>query len=294
MKRPEISAWSLGGTLFVPATHQRLAAIARGEKFPLLRSMVIDTEDGIEDTALERAMQSISLLLPQLADSPLYRFIRPRDPQTLIKLLQMDGIENIDGFVLPKFGIETMQTYLSVLEDSSFLFMPSIEGPELFDSDSIKMIRNTLLPYYSRIPLIRFGAEDMFRQLGLRRDCSVSLFDMCAPSMVIGNLLGVFKPFGFELSGGVYRCYQDHEGFIKDVFRDLREGMVGKTIIHPDQIALVNECYQVSHSEYEEAKKLMESEKAVFSLRGTMGETKTQKKWALNILERLEIYGLKD
>lgn len=293
MKRPEITPWNLGGTLFVPATHKHLGSIAKGDKFPSLRSMVIDTEDGIDDTDLPKALQSIDMLLSDLTDTPLYRFIRPKDPETLQKLLHMKGIEKIDGFVLPKFGIANMPTYLSMLETTPFVFMPSIEGSELFDADLLKTIRNFLLPYRSRIPLIRFGAEDMLRQLGLRRECSVSLFDMCAPSQIIGNLIGIFKPHGFELSGGVYRCYKDQEGFMADVMRDVQEGLMNKTIIHPNQILLVDRCYQVSLNEYAEAKKIAVSEKGVFALNGTMAETKTQQKWAFHILERAQIYGLK-
>lgn len=293
MKTPSPDAWSLGGTLFVPLTHQNLASVLQGEKFPLLRSVVIDMEDGIEASSLEAGLTILKELLPRLSDSPLHRFIRPRNPEILEIVLQMDGIENMDGFILPKFGIGNMHIYLSALERSPFLFMPSIEGIELFEADSLRAIRNSILPFLPRIPVVRFGAEDMLRQLGLRRECSLSLFDMALPSQVIGNMMGVFKPYGFEISGGVYRCFQNHEGFTQDLLRDLREGLIGKTIIHPNQILWIEQCYKVSAEEYEEAKKLFDSKEAVFALNGTMAETQTQKRWAVNILRRYELYGIK-
>lgn len=293
MIQSNINAWELGGTLFVPSTHKHLHSITQGEKFTSLRSLVIDTEDGILESNLDEGLLAIQALLPNLSQTRCYRFIRPKNPTILKALLKMQGIENIDGFVLPKFGMDNMQAYIAELEGDSFAFMPSIEGLELFDVDSLKTIRNFLLPFQPRIPLIRFGAEDMLKQLGLRRDCSLSLFDMCLPSQVIGNLMGVFKPYGFAISGGVYRCYQDHEGFTQDLQRDLQEGLISKTIIHPDQIGLVEHCYQVNEEEYGEAKKLLDSEEAVFSLNGTMAETQTQKRWAYNILARYNAYGMR-
>lgn len=285
-----IDPWALAGTLFVPATHKHLEAIARGEKFPRLRSLVIDTEDGIDETKLESALQRIARFLPTLAPSPLLRFLRPRNPDVLGTLLGMRGIDAFDGFVLPKFGLENGPIYLNMLETAPFAFMPSIEGNELFDPTQLAQLRNLLLPYRSRIPLIRFGAEDMLRQLGLRRDCGRSLFDMAAPAYAIGSLLAVFKPYGFSISGAVFRCYKDFEGFRADVLRDLAEGLASKTIIHPDQIDLIEECYRVGFDELNEANLLLDSKSAVFALGGTMGETATQQGWAGSILKRHQIF----
>lgn len=284
--------WELGGTLFVPSTHKHLEAICMGEKFPNLRSLVIDTEDGIAQTDLEKGLKQIHTLLPRLKPLRVFRFIRPRNPQTLQTLLNSPGIEAIDGFLLPKFGLQNHEEYLGLLKDLPYPFIPSIEGGELFDGAQLAALRDTLLPYRSRVPLIRFGAEDMLRQLGLRRDCTLSLFDMALPSYVIGSLMAVFKPYGFEISGGVYRCFRDHEGFTRDVLRDLREGLVSKTIIHPDQISLVDSCYRVRADELHEAQQLFNAQSAVFSLNGTMAETATQQTWGISVQKRAEIFGI--
>lgn len=288
----KIDAMSLGGTLFVPATHKHLPAIASAQKFPALRSVVFDTEDGLDAIALEEGMEIIRTLLPTLHDVALLRFIRPRNPEVLRLMLEFDGIGNIDGFILPKFGLENAETYLASLAETPFLFMPSIEGNELFDVTRLQQLRALLLPFKERIPAVRFGAEDMFRQLGLRRECSVSLYDMAAPSVVIGNLLTTFRPYGFELSAPVYRCYRNHDGFAADVKRDLQEGFVSKTIIHPDQIALLEQAYAVEKKAYEAALRMTGSGEAVFAHAGEMAETATQHPWAARLLRQAELYGI--
>ncbi|MEA3373928.1 MAG: HpcH/HpaI aldolase/citrate lyase family protein [Campylobacterota bacterium] len=286
-----INALELGGTLFVPATHKYLEAIAHGEKFPTLRSVVMDLEDGITEDELQEGMNRIAALLPALRSASLLRFIRPRNVEVLRQILGFESIGKINGFIFPKFGLESAEAYLSLMKNSQHCFMPSIEGKELFDAVSLGVLRDWLLPYNSRIPVIRFGAEDMFRQLGLRRECATSLYDMAAPSQVIGNLLTTFKPYGFALSAPVYRCYKDHEGFINDVKRDLQEGMISKTIIHPDQIDLLEKVYAVSSNEYEAAREIISSGDAVFAQNGEMAERTTQHPWAESILKRAALYG---
>ncbi len=289
-----ITALELGGTLFVPATHKYLEAIALEEKFPKLRSIVLDTEDGIREDKLKDALERIKSLLSALQKTKLLRFIRPGDVEVLRQILSFEGIGKIDGFVLPKFGLDNAEDYLSLMKNHHGCFMPSIEGKELFDAVSLGKLRDLLLPYQERIPVIRFGAEDMFRQLGLRRECNISLYDMAAPAQVIGNLLTTFKPHGFDLAAPVYRCYKDHEGFVRDVRRDLQEGLTSKTIIHPDQIDLLEQVYAVDSQEYEAAREIVSSDVAVFAYDDEMAEKTTQYPWAVAILKRAELYGRED
>lgn len=293
-----IDALELGGTLFVPALHKHLEAIARGEKFPTLRSVVIDLEDGLNEESLDKGMYRIEALLKRLQPAKLLRFIRPRNVEVLQELLTFGDIDQIDGFVLPKFTLDNADSYFQTLfplSSSPFAshVMPSIEGKELFDTDALKEMRSMFLPYREQIPLIRFGAEDLLRQLGIRRDCSVSLYDMAASSQVIANMLVTFKPYGFEIAAPVFGCYRDHEAFKGEVLRDMQEGLISKTIIHPDQIEPINRLYRVTKSEHESAQKILDSKESVFALDGEMAEKPTQLPWAEKILQRAKLYGLR-
>lgn len=289
MKR-RIDAVELGGTLFVPATHKHLHAIACGEKLPALRAAVFDTEDGIREEELEAGIDRIAAMLPGLGDNGPFRFIRPRTPDVLARFVRLDGIEKVDGFVLPKFGLDNAGAYLDIIGEH--LFMPAVEGEELFDVTKLRQLRDILLPFREQIIVMRFGAEDMLRQLGLRRDCSRMLYDMCAPSQVVANMLNTFKPHGFEVSASVFRCYDDHAGFEAEVKRDLAEGLVGKTIIHPNQIEPIERLYRVSERELKEAEMLLASDKAVFAQDGAMAECTTQRNWAEHIRGRAHCYGI--
>jgi citrate lyase beta subunit len=148
------------------------------------------------------------------------------------------------------------------------------------------------LPYKQRIVLIRFGAEDMLKALGLRRTCHDSLFDFAATRNVLGHLIGTFKSAGFALSGGVYPCFKEHEGFSKEVQRDLKEGLFSKTLIHPDQIVSCHELYKVEEREFDEALEILLSKDVLFAQNGKMAEVHTMSRWAKEIVFRAQIYGM--
>jgi len=286
----------LGGTLFVPASHKNLLNTAAGTKFEALRSMVIDFEDGLDEDKIDKGFTQLKKLLLAPKPKKLLRFIRPKNPKILEKLYKLDNIKNIDGFILPKFGLKNANTYLNIIQrqkpEGPYTFMPSIEGEELFDITKLQKLKALLLPYKKDIILIRFGAEDMMQQLGLRRRCDTSLFDMSASCNVLGNLISCFKPEGFEISGAVYHCFQDEKGFKEDIARDIKEGFCTKTIIHPNQITTLNQAYRVTQEDVSEAEKIMGTTLSVFNLEGTMGEKSTMTPWAQTILKRATLYGI--
>jgi len=282
----------LGGTLFIQATHKDLESVVRGVKYPHLKSVVIDTEDGIRQEELEQGLAQIKILLENFCRSELLVFIRPRDSAVLKRVLDFKYIEFIDGFVLPKFSLENGLRYLELLNNRSFLIMPSIEEKELFNPLHLRELCELLLEYEEQVLSVRFGLEDMLRVLKIRRKCNESVFDIAVTSSVLGNFIAIFKSAGFNISGGVYPCYKDVEGLKADVKRDLKEGLFSKTIIHPKQIEIVHNLYKVDSSEYKEALEILASTKAVFAQNDKMAEISTMRPWAQEIVKRAEIYGV--
>lgn len=284
---------SLGGTLFIPAIHSNLKSILNEKKYKNLKSVAIDTEDSIKETDVKVALKYVKNVLEGFEKTELLVFIRPRNVEILKEILNYENIEKIDGFILPKFSLLNAREYLKVLEETKFSIMPSIETEELFESTKLLELREILLCHSEKIILIRFGLEDMLRQLKMRRKCGDSIFDFSVTSSVLGNFLAIFKSAGFEVSGGVYPCFKDKEGFKKDVIKDLREGLFSKTIIHPSQVEIINELYKVSKEEYEEAKLIISLKTGVGSSDGKMLESETMTPYAKYILNRADKYGIK-
>ena len=294
LKPKSIHALELGGTLFVPASHKKLEKILSGEKYPELRSVVIDFEDGLASTDRPQALDKLPTLLKNFKETKLLRFIRPQNKEMLQELLKLKTINNVDGFILPKFSLDNANDYLSLFPLSNLPFsyhiMPSIEDRELFDTINLQKLREILLPHTEQIICLRFGAQDMLRQLGLRQNKSIYM--MLAPAQVIANIITTFKPYGFKISAPVFPNFSDADGFENEIAYELQNGLNSKTIIHPSQIAPLNTLYKVSKIEIQEAKSILRKEDGIVNLEGEMGEIKTQKPWAEETLKRANSFGI--
>lgn len=283
----------LGATLFIPSTHKHLQAILCESKYPNLKSVLIDTEDSINEEDLFTGINAISGLLQNYKRTELLVFLRPRDANVLKELLKLQNIHQVDGFILPKFSLSNAKEYLEILKPyETFSLMPSIEGKELFNHQELNQLRDILLTNKHKITLVRFGLEDLLRQLSMKRSCEDSIFDFSSTSAVLGNFIATFKSSGFQISGGVYPCFKDKDGFIKDVKRDLKEGLFSKTVIHPNQVDLAHKLYKVSQKELSEAQEICKRQEAVFSLNNQMAEISTMIPYSTDILKRAEVYGV--
>lgn len=62
---------------------------------------MVCTEDALAERDVDSTLEWLksSIILQPVA---LQRFLRPRNPSVLGKLLQLEGIESFDGLVLPK------------------------------------------------------------------------------------------------------------------------------------------------------------------------------------------------
>ena len=292
----KLSPIQLGGSLYIPATHKNVTAVCNENKYPQLRSCIIDTEDAISEDDLEPALNNIADMLRHYEPKGLCVFVRPRNPFILKEILKLPNIGLIDGFSLPKFSTEVMKEYAQILAMSGkeFHIMPVLESLDIFSKDRLEEIRSFLLGSKLSILSLRLGGEDMMNYLGLKRKCEDNIYELVAPSRVIADVLNTFKPYGFNLSASVFNCIHQPELYLKNVYEDLRQGLIGKTIIHPNQIGPINQAYKVSQSDYEMACKMLDKDtEAIIVQDGQMGEKFAHTSWAKIILQRYEFYGLK-
>ncbi|TOJ29084.1 ATP-binding protein, partial [Vibrio parahaemolyticus] len=124
--------FQLGASLYTPATNKNLLKELDGLKSES-KSMIVDTEDAVSEERLEEALENLEAALKKTVDKSKIkklRFIRPRNSTVLKRILKMEGVEKIDGFVLPKCTIDSSIIYREILENCgmSFGVMPTIES----------------------------------------------------------------------------------------------------------------------------------------------------------------------
>lgn len=291
-----LSALSLGATLYIPATRPDLWPIVTGEKYPELRSLVICLEDAISEQDVELAKQNLKQLLQKLQQQQRHEqhpkiFIRPRHISMAAELAEWQEITILDGMVLPKFGLANFKQWLDVLP-ATLHYMPTLETVDSFDMEQMKELRQAL-PEFHKVLMLRIGGNDLLNCLALRRPSDVTLYQTPIGTL-IANLAGQFLPYGFALSAPVCEHFSQVKLLQDELYLDLQYGLSGKTVIHPAQISIVHQAYQVNEIELKQAQDILQDGcKAVFACHGSMLEPATHRRWAERILERAKVFGLK-
>ncbi len=292
----------LGASMYVPATRDvsSLVSIANGQKYPHLRSVIICTEDAVREDELNIALRNLKHAFKKMdpKGGPM-RFVRVRSAFVLGKVLQMQFIEKIDGFVLPKVNCSTLPYYLACFSDNDrFSIMPTLETREVFDAKQMNRLRHMFHDderARNRILALRIGGNDLLNCLRVRRDPMRTIYDTPVGD-VIRHLSGEFIPHGFNLTAPVFEAFAPRYADVlrEEIKLDLLQGLFGKTAIHPDQIPLIEEGFKVDEQDLAEARRICDpSAAAVFKGDGRMCEPTTHTPWARDIIERFEIYGVR-
>ena len=292
-----LSPWILGASLYMPAHQADLTLIANGEKLKGLRSMIFCTEDAIADDDIPESLRYLGSCLKSFhhLDNK-HRFIRVRNPEILARLLDLNDIHKIDGFVLPKFNETNFRAYFEQLQGTHFKLMPTLETKDVFDISAMSALRDELIRADNSPPILmlRIGGNDLMNLLGIRRPRGFTLYQTPMAN-VIANLVTLFKPFGFSLSAPVFEYLNDHLTLQQEISYDLAYGLTGKTAIHPNQISTIEACYAVDPKDYEMALTIScSTSPAVFKMHDAMCEVATHQQWAQNIINRKQTFGIKD
>lgn len=286
---------TLGASLYVPATHKDLMQISEGTLLGDVRSLIFCTEDAVADSELSYALFNLSLVLQQMSDrSGTERFVRVRNPDVMTRVLEMPGVEKLTGFVLPKTTRHTFDAYFRQIRKTHFMLMPTLETAEVFDESEMKLFRQMLEHPGVRdhILALRIGGNDLLALLGMRRPRNMTIYKTPL-GPVISRLVTTFRPVGFGLTAPVFEHLDNPILLSQEVEEDLAYGMIGKTAIHPSQVALIEQHYRVKHNDVEVAMRIMDAASpAVFKMHDSMCEVATHRAWAHGVVEQARVFGI--
>lgn len=301
MDKRIITQSHLGASMYAPTTlcSDKLRDIADGIKYPNLRSVIFCTEDAVREdqlaTALRNTKHALKKMSADRSNGPL-RFIRARTHVVLGKLLQMPGIEKIDGFVFPKITRANLPYYMAAFADSDrFLIMPTLETKEVFDAKEMAELRRAMEKderIKNRLLCLRIGGNDLLNCLGVRRNPKRTIYETPVGEL-IRRLAGEFIPNGFGLTAPVCEVFgEDTSVLDEECELDLDQGLFGKTAIHPEQIDVIEKHFRVDVNDLKQAEAILDKDApAVFKMGGRMCEPTTHTTWAANLVSRANIYG---
>jgi citrate lyase beta subunit len=290
------SPYALGATLYMPATRSDLPEIVQGRKLAGLKSMVICLEDAISERELPHALENLRCLLrdlPPRAGGPLL-FVRPRQADMAARIADWPLSRRLDGLVLPKIQLGCLRRWQRALDGSHLLLMPTLETREVFDPYAVTELRDAIGETLGeRVLALRIGGNDLLGCLGLRRSRVHTLYQ--GPlGQVIGMLAGIMGSAGYALTAPVLERLDDADLLHRELQLDIEHGLVGKTAIHPGQVAIIHQAFSVDQQELAAARAILQEDApAVFRFAGAMCEPATHRRWAEAIQQRAEIFGIR-
>lgn len=311
--------YSVGALLYCPANNKGFPDSIREGRFGEKYSLALCLEDTISDNHVQEAeeimIESLQNLYRNSLTSTFYMpkiFIRVRHVEQIVRICAALGesLTIISGFIAPKFDLSNVddytQTILAIQKTYNriFYFMPILESATLVDLRTRIPMLYELKDKLSRIEEsvlnIRVGGNDLSHSFGLRRHVNESIHNMKPVANILTDIVSVFG-MDYIVSGPVWEYYNGsgwQTGLYQELKEDLLSGFIGKTVIHPKQIEVVNAALQVSRSDYEDARSILNWDDTSATMvsgnhnKERMNEYKTNSNWALKTLLRAQYYGI--
>lgn len=283
-------------TLYTPATTsvERQLALVNGEHAGIWRT-VLCLEDAVAEADVPRAFDNLRAVL-EVADpgSGVASYVRVRDVGVLERVLELPGVEKLQGFVIPKADPESLPEYVDLLAGTGFTVMPILESHRMFDGGYRSALLEVTTAYRSLVECVRIGANDLMGHLGIRRSTTqFTIYDTPVGGL-IGEIIREFRGVGgFTITAPVFECYGPaYDDLLrKEVSQHILNGLFGQTVIHPRHIRHIRDLYKVSRGDLESARGLKAKGPAVAGLNDRMDEYTTHWRWADLVLERHRVFG---
>lgn len=242
----ETLAAGLGASLYTPAIRENIVGILQKNVRRGVGTSILCLEDSIRDDQVEEAEQNLIRTLAEikernLSDNLPLLFVRVRNPEHLHRVAEqnMDNLDVLTGFVLPKFSNENYvaESYsyemglinmnLSLSGKKRLYYMPVLETPELVyretRQESLSAISEIIFKDRRDVLAVRIGATDMSSPYALRRSRDLTIYDVHVVASVIGDIVNIFArangTTGMVVTGAVWEHFTDRERLFKPHLR---------------------------------------------------------------------------
>jgi citrate lyase beta subunit len=222
------------------------------------------------------------------------------------------------------------------MKEQLFYCMPILESEKVIHKETrqeeLLKIKNVLDDYREYILNVRIGATDFSGIYGIRRSADTTVYDIAVLRDCIADIINIFQRSSspYVISGPVWEYFsskermlkpqlrqtpfqnhfgddgkklrtelidQNMDGLIREILLDITNGLIGKTIIHPSHIKVVQALNVVTYEEYNDALNIVESATGEFGVKKSqflnkMNEIKPHYYWAQRMLLKSEVYGV--
>lgn len=312
--------YSVGALLYSPALNRKVADAVINNKYGHQYSLALCLEDTIADDSIKIAEQQLEATLGKifngLEKKQFYLpkiFIRVRSCDQMVRLHKVlqPYAEIITGFIFPKYTLSNADEYNSAVKEinmessKTIYMMPILESSDIVEYSTrhtvLAELKEKIDSVKDYVLNIRVGGNDFSNEFAARRHYDETIYDILPIAQLLGDILTVFSR-DYVVSGPVWEFFSsDNEEWKRGLRNELKldklNGFVGKTVIHPKQISVVNEALKVSLKDYEDAKAILNWDESGLQVGKSfagerMNEVKTHTNWAIKTMTLAEIYGV--
>lgn len=252
--------------LYVPVTVERFVAKAgqRGAD-----AIILDLEDSIPAQEKERARALVSEAARRVGQGGADVLVRVNRPwRLLVRDLEATIGPQVFGLMLPKIeSAEHVQMIAEIVDEleaergmaaGRTRLVAMLETPgSIFRAEAIAHA-------HPRLVALTVGAEDLALAVQMQPEAETLTFPK-QHAIFAARSAGIL-PLGFL---GTVAEFADLDAFRTTIRRSRRFGFAGASVIHPGQIAILNEEFSPGPAEVERAQRLVAAyEKAVAAGRG--------------------------
>ena len=230
--------------LFVPADSEKKIDKALSTEAD---AIIFDLEDSVVPERKAHARKLLKSLLPRSGGPQWWVRINPLGSEFHKDDLQLIGIADIHGIVLPKAESGADITRLAHRTGNIPIHAIVTETPaSLFGLLSYRDPKSPLVA-------MSWGAEDLSAALGasskLDEAGELAFTYKLARSLCLAGAVAA----GVQPVDGVFQDFRDEEGLRTEAEVARREGFTGKLAIHPAQVPVINAAFAPSDSEIHHA-----------------------------------------
>ena len=252
-----------------------------------------------------------------------------------IALAAGPALARLAGFSLPKATGATLGPMLEAIADVGaatglpLYGMPILETPDLAwretRAEALAALAAVVEAHREIVLCLRVGGTDLSGLFGLRRDRDTTIWDVAVVRDCLADVVNRFTRGGEHVvTGAVWehipgqRLFKpqlrqspfteqdegrlrqqmiagDLDGLVREVALDKANGVLGKTVIHPAHVSVVNALLTVSRTEYDDALEILTARGRggiAVSEHGRMNEIGPHALWAELISRRAAVYGV--
>ena len=249
--------------MFVPAHRERMVerALGLGEfGRSALDVAILDLEDGVPPGSKDEARRAVAAVLGRAPGGGPLRFVRIQRALSDAGEDDLDAVvrPGLDGIVAPKVRraeeVEWLAAELEAREHRASIATGTVRIIASIESAAALLEAPRIGKAAERVLGLMFGSEDFALDLGLPTKREGEASEMLYPRSATVIAAVFARKLSFD---GIWPDIRDAAGLRADSLRARRLGFTGKTLIHPDQIAVINEIFSPTAPEIEEARRVV-------------------------------------